>query len=160
MTLQFSKQTGDHVQGTIKSLTRIVVGLLFASHGASTLFGILVPSHYHTVVGAWPGWYAAVIELVGGLLVAAGLFTRTSAIVSSGSMAFAYFTVHQLHGLLPIQNGGEPAVMFCWAFLLVAAVGAGPFALDTLVQRRRQATTASVTTSRPVMNRIPQPVGA
>ncbi|MEW2546819.1 DoxX family protein [Streptomyces sp. NPDC047002] len=117
----------DRAQPYALGLFRIVVGLLFTCHGVATLFGVLgmraVP------VGAWPGWYAAVIQLVGGALVLTGLAARPVALVSSGSMAFAYFSVHQAHGVLPLQNGGEAAVFFCWAFLLITVMGPGALGL-------------------------------
>lgn len=117
---------------------RVVVGLLFACHGAAALFGWpAAAEHAAGPVGTWPGWYAAVIELVGGSLVLLGLGTRVCALICSGSMAFAYFTVHQPHALLPIQNGGEAAVLFCWAFLAIAVTGPGPYALDTVLRRAR-----------------------
>ncbi|GHH84411.1 integral membrane protein [Streptomyces sulfonofaciens] len=115
-------------------LFRIVVALLFACHGASTLFGAF--GGQSQPAGAWPGWYAAVIQLVGGLLVLVGLYTRPAALISSGSMAFAYFKVHQPHALLPIQNGGEPAAMFCWAMLLLVFTGSGAFGVDRLFTAR------------------------
>ncbi|GLW54064.1 DoxX family protein [Kitasatospora phosalacinea] len=113
------------------ALHRAVVGLLFACHGAASLFGVLGGAHGGGTVkaGTWPGWYAAVIQLACGVLVALGLGTRIAALVASGSMAYAYFTVHQENALFPLQNGGEPAVLFCWAFLLIAALGPGSFAL-------------------------------
>ncbi|WP_326649679.1 DoxX family protein [Streptomyces sp. NBC_01750] len=119
-------------------LFRIVVGLLFTCHGAASLFGVLggagggggtIPA------GTWPGWYAAVIELVGGALVLLGLGTRSAAFVASGSMAYAYFDVHQPNALFPLQNSGEGAAMFCWAFLLLVFTGPGAFALDRLFVR-------------------------
>nr|WP_239157417.1 DoxX family protein [Actinocatenispora thailandica] len=117
---------------------RVVVGLLFACHGASALFDWpAVAQHAAGSVGSWPGWYAAVIELVGGTLVMLGLGTRACALICSGSMAFAYFTVHQPHALLPIENGGEPAALFCWAFLAIAVTGPGPYALDAALRRAR-----------------------
>ncbi|MFR9791416.1 DoxX family protein [Streptomyces sp. MB22_4] len=121
-------------------LFRIVVGLLFTAHGAASLFGVLggaMGTHGGTVAtGTWPGWYAAVIQLVAGALVLVGLGTRGAALIASGSMAFAYFDIHQQHALMPIQNGGEPAVMFCWAFLLLVFTGSGAFGLDRLFVRR------------------------
>ncbi|MFE1321906.1 DoxX family protein [Kitasatospora phosalacinea] len=113
------------------ALHRAVVGLLFACHGAASLFGVLGGAHGGgtVAVGTWPGWYAAVIQLACGVLVVLGLGTRGAALVASGSMAYAYFTVHQENALFPLQNGGEPAVLFCWAFLLIAALGPGSFAL-------------------------------
>ncbi|TXS36314.1 DoxX family protein [Streptomyces sp. or43] len=82
--------------------------------------------------GSRPGWYAAVIQLAGGVLVALGLGARTAAFVGSGSMAFAYFDVHQRTGLLPMQNGGEAAVFFCWTLLLLVFTGPGVLAADRL----------------------------
>ncbi|MFH0243427.1 DoxX family protein [Streptomyces sp. HK10] len=120
----------DHVVG----LFRAVVGFLLACHGAATLFGVLGGPHGGRVpdIGQWPSWWAAVIQLAGGLLVTLGLCTRTAAVVCSGSMAYAYFTVHQPKSLFPIENGGESAALFCWAFLLTAALGPGRWSLDAL----------------------------
>ncbi|OKJ42267.1 DoxX family protein [Streptomyces sp. CB01580] len=114
-------------------LFRIVVGLLFACHGAAALFGLFGDSS--VAAGTWPKWYAAAIQLVGGGLVALGLGTRIAALVSSGSMAYAYFTVHQADGLFPIQNGGEAAAIFCWVFLLLVFSGPGALSLDRLFRR-------------------------
>ncbi len=123
--------------GPVQSLFRIVVGFLFACHGAASLFGVLggaMGTHGGTVpAGAWPGWWAALIQLVGGALVALGLFTRVAALICSGSMAYAYFSVHQRAGLLPIENNGEPAALYCWSFLLIAVLGAGPWALERVL---------------------------
>lgn len=119
-------------------LFRIVVGLLFACHGAASLFGVLGGASGtggEIEAGTWPGWYAAVIQLVGGSLVMLGLGTRAAALVSSGSMAYAYFKVHQPNALWPMENGGEASVMFCWVFLLLAFTGSGAFGLDRLFAR-------------------------
>jgi putative oxidoreductase len=120
------------------SLFRIVAGLLFACHGAVSLFGVLggVKGGGTIEAWSWPGWYAAVIQLVGGTLVLLGLGTRVAALICSGSMAYAYFSVHQEHALWPIQNGGELSVLFCWIFLVIVAIGPGNLALDGLVARR------------------------
>jgi len=119
------------------SLYRIVIGFLMACHGASTLTGFPVKSITgHTVSPTtWPGGVAAVLQLVFGVLVMLGLWTRISAVVLSGTMAYAYFSVHQKHALLPMANGGEPAALFAWSFLMIALVGAGPLALDALRAR-------------------------
>ena len=88
-------------------LFRIVIGLLFACHGAVSLLGVLggMDGKGATVeTGAWPNWYAAVIELVGGSLVLLGLGTRIAAFIASGAMAYAYFKVHQPQDLWPIKN--------------------------------------------------------
>ncbi|KOV92198.1 MULTISPECIES: DoxX family protein [unclassified Streptomyces] len=124
-------------------LFRIVLGLLFAVHGAASLFGVLggaAGSNGGTIAaGTWPGWYAAVIQLVAGGLVLLGLGTRGAALVASGSMAYAYFDVHQQAALWPIQNGGELSVLFCWGFFLLVFTGSGAFGLDRLLGRRTAA---------------------
>ncbi|MEU6098108.1 DoxX family protein [Streptomyces sp. NPDC047079] len=134
-------------------LFRIVIGLLFACHGAASLFGVLGgamgPQGGTVPTGAWPFWYAAVIQLVAGALALLGLGTRAVAFVASGSMAFAYFDIHQPAALWPIQNGGEQSVLFCWSFLLLVFTGSGAFGLDRLLAPR-SATAAEERTSEPV----------
>ncbi|MFE0470650.1 DoxX family protein [Streptomyces sp. NPDC058947] len=120
------------------ALFRIVIGLLFACHGAVALFGVLGGADGKggtAATGAWPNWYAAVIELVGGTLVLLGLGTRVAAFVSSGAMAYAYFKVHQPEALWPIQNNGEGAAIYCWAMFLLIFTGSGAFGLDRLLRR-------------------------
>jgi putative oxidoreductase len=125
-------------QGHVLALYRVVVGSLFACHGAATLFDVLGGPHGEAPgVGQWPSWWAAVIQLAGGTLVALGLGTRLSATLCSGSMAYAYFVEHQPDGLFPLENGGEAAAMFCWAFLLIAFLGPGRWPLDALLRRAR-----------------------
>ncbi|WP_374939726.1 DoxX family protein [Streptomyces sp. UH6] len=120
----------------VLALFRFVTGLLFACHGAASLFGVLGGAHGTggTVpAGSWPGWYAALIQFAGGTLVLLGFGTRTAALICSGSMAYAYFTVHQPRALWPLQNGGEPAALFCWSFLLLAVTGPGALSLGALL---------------------------
>jgi putative oxidoreductase len=117
----------------VLSLYRIVIGLLFVSHGVGTLFGLF--GGKPAAVGAWPGWWAAAIQLVAGALVLVGLFSRVAALLCSGSMAYAYFTVHMPKSFFPILNGGEASVQFCWAFLLVAFLGPGVWSIDRLLSR-------------------------
>ncbi|MCT9081559.1 DoxX family protein [Streptomyces fulvoviolaceus] len=133
-------------------LFRIVVGLLFACHGAASLFGVLGGAMGGGTIdaGTWPGWYAAVIQLVGGSLVLLGLGTRAAALIASGSMAYAYFKVHQPETLWPLQNGGEASAMFCWAFLLLVFTGSGAFGLDRLFTKRTTAAEKPVTEQTPV----------
>ncbi|WP_199551981.1 DoxX family protein [Streptomyces sp. N35] len=126
----------DRTVSVAISLFRIVVGLLFACHGVASLFGTFGTESVAS--GAWPDWYAAVIHLVAGALVFFGLFTRPAALISSGAMAYAYFTVHQPDGLLPIQNGGEPAALFCWALLLLVFIGPGSLSFDRVLRARRK----------------------
>jgi putative oxidoreductase len=126
-------------------LFRVVIGLLFACHGLAGLFGVLGGrggTGESVPVGTWPGWYAAVIQLVCGVLVMVGLATRPAAILASGSMAYAYFVVHQRNGLLPIENGGVTPALYAWTFLIIAAFGPGAWSLDGLISSRREPATA------------------
>ncbi|MDF5753668.1 DoxX family protein [Spongiactinospora sp. TRM90649] len=131
--------TLDRYSGPTLSLFRIVTGLFFFTHGLASLFGVF-GGHRGTgqvvAFGAWPNWWAAIIELVCGGLVLTGLFTRLAATLASGTMAYAYFTVHAPQGLIPVQNGGELAAMFSWSFLIIAVLGPGTWALDTLIHRK------------------------
>lgn len=150
MRISASRTSAALAQEQVLSLFRIVVGLLFTCHGAASLFGILGGAFGGgtVVAGAWPGWYAAVIQLVGGGLVTLGLGARYAALICSGSMAYAYFTEHQQHALWPIQNGGEPAALYAWTFLLIVVAGPGRWSLDALLGRA--AAKDSVTTVAPV----------
>ena len=107
----------------IYALTRIVIGFLFAQHGAQKLFGVLggAPAEMPAALL----YSAGAIEFIGGILILVGLFTSISAFICSGTMAVAYFMVHQPKGILPILNHGELAVVYCWVFLLIAATGNG-----------------------------------
>ncbi|MER7129468.1 DoxX family protein [Streptosporangium saharense] len=119
----------------VLALFRIVVGLLFTCNGAAKVFGALGGGAMP--FGSWPGWYAGVIELVGGTLVVLGLGTRIAALICSGEMAYAYFVVHQPKALWPIQNDGELSALYSWAFLLIAVTGPGAWALGAISARAR-----------------------
>ncbi|MBO2530964.1 MAG: DoxX family protein [Thermobifida fusca] len=138
----------DRYHGPVLALFRIVVGLMFLCHGVASLFGVLGGNQgtgQAVEFASWPGWWAALIQLVCGALVLLGLFTRPSAVLASGSMAYAYFVVHQPHALLPLNNGGELAAMYCWAFFLIAILGPGAWALDHFVLRRSSGTQQRLT---------------
>jgi putative oxidoreductase len=110
------------------ALMRIVVGFLFLWHGASKLIGW--PEPVPAGAPAFVIWIAGPIELVGGFLVMVGLFGGWAAFLSSGLMAFAYWMAHGTHALLPISNKGEPAVVYCFVFLYIAARGSGIWSVD------------------------------
>jgi len=114
------------------SILRIVGGLLFMQHGAQKLFGLLggTPVHWLSLMGL-----AGALEFFGGLLLVVGLFTRPVAFVLAGEMAFAYFMVHGPQNFWPLLNGGDLAVLFCFAFLYLSAAGAGPLSVDRLLRR-------------------------
>lgn len=115
------------------TLVRVVIGLLFACHGAQKLFGVLGGT---SQVGHTKMMIAGIIEFGGGLLIAFGLFARIAAFIACGEMAVAYFTVHAPHSFWPIINKGELAVAYCFFFLFVVAHGAGPYSLDRLLRRK------------------------
>jgi putative oxidoreductase len=102
---------------------RIVVALMFVLHGTAKLFGW--PDGSPAAFGAWPAWWAGLLEVVLGGLIAIGLFTRPAAFVAAGQMAVAYFWVHFPDGFWPTVNGGETAVLYCFAFLLLVFTGPG-----------------------------------
>ena len=127
----------DTYSSPVLGIFRVVIGFLFALHGTVHLFGWPATQGGGPIpVGTWPYWWAGVIELVVGVLVMVGLFTRIAALLGSGAMAFAYFTEHQPHGLFPIQNGGEMAVLYCFSLLLLAFAGPGAFAVQGRRPRR------------------------
>ena len=128
MTASLEGPTGRFSSAVI-GICRIIFGFLWALHGSAKLFGWPATSGGKVPVGTWPYWWAGLIEIAVGVLLMLGLFTVPAALLGSGTMAFAYFTEHQPDGLLPIQNKGELAVVYCFAFLLIAFVGPGAFAL-------------------------------
>ena len=133
--------------GPVWSVFRIVAGLLFSLHGAGSvlgLFGGSAATGKALEAGTWPGWWAGLIQLVCGILVMLGLFTRPAAVLASGSMAYAYFVVHQPNGLMPTQNGGVTPALYAWIFLAIAVLGAGPWSLDALLRARRAPVASSV----------------
>ena len=115
------------------ALLRIVAGVLFACHGAQKLFGVLGGQKQEGLLQA-----AGVIELVGGILIAVGLFTSFVAFIACGEMAVAYFKQHSPGGFWPIVNKGELAVLFCFVFLYMASRGSGILSLDWLIGRAKR----------------------
>jgi len=115
------------------ALMRIVAGFLFLWHGAQKLFGF--PSAMPAGVPAFITYVAGPIELIGGILVMIGLFTRSSAFLASGLMACAYWMGHGTKALLPIQNGGELAALYCFVFLFMSTQGGGSWSVDAAQNR-------------------------
>jgi len=112
------------------SVLRLVAGFTFCLHGFQKIFGFFGGLDGHKAAMFSLFWFAGVLELVGGLLIAVGLFTRLAAFVVCGEMAVAYFRAHYPHGFWPIANGGEEAVLYCFIFLLLLSAGAGPISFD------------------------------
>ena len=112
------------------SILRIMTGLLLLQHGTAKLFKIpVIPTFANLSLTSLPG-IAGILELVGGVLIILGLFTRPTAFILSGMTAFAYFIAHAPKGFYPILNGGELAVLYCFVFLYLAAAGPGPWSVD------------------------------
>jgi putative oxidoreductase len=112
------------------ALARIVTGLLFMCHGGQKLLGWPAPMPEGAQAPAFVIWVAGGIELVGGALVAIGLFTRQVAFLCSGLMAAAYWMAHGTKDLFPINNGGELAALYCFVFLFFSAHGSGIWSVD------------------------------
>jgi putative oxidoreductase len=110
------------------ALLRIVTGFLFLWHGMQKLFGF--PGEVPAGAPPFILYTAGPIELVGGVLVMIGLLTRWAAFICSGTMAFAYWMAHGFQALLPVQNQGELAALYCFVFLYISARGAGAWSVD------------------------------
>jgi putative oxidoreductase len=124
-------QTASAWAPRILSVLRIVTGLLFIEHGTMKFFNF-PPSEMFaqgvelvSLLGL-----AGVLELVGGVLIILGLFTRITAFILSGEMAVAYFMFHAPGSFYPVINEGEAAIMYCFVFLYLACAGAGPWSVD------------------------------
>jgi putative oxidoreductase len=113
---------------------RIVFGLLFACHGAQKVFGAFGGQAQPLASLAGVG---GLIELVCGTLILIGLLTGIAAFIASGEMAVAYFMFHAPKAFWPIQNQGDAAVLFCFAFLYMAARGGGRYSVDANMTGRR-----------------------
>lgn len=125
-------------QPHLLSVLRIVAGLLFMQHGLQKLAGWFGgvggggTVELFSLMGV-----AGVLEAVGGAFIVLGLFTRVVAFLAAGEMAVAYFMAHLPQSHFPIENGGEPAVLYCFLFLYLAAAGAGPWSVDAMLARNR-----------------------
>lgn len=121
---------------TALGVIRVLMGLLLVSYGLRKMFGMLGADAEPLLSLQW---YAGIVELVGGAGIVAGLFTKPTAFLCCGQMAFAYFINHNPRGFFPIQNGGERAALFCYFFLLLWTIGPGRWSLDGPLHRRRTA---------------------
>ena len=130
-------------QPQLLAILRIFAGLLFLEHGTSKFFAFPVP---FPLPGPLPPMLmaAGVIEIVAGVLITVGLFTRPAAFIASGQMAAAYFIGHFPKGFWPLENMGETAILYCFIFLYIAAAGPGAWSIDAS-RRRDGATRASAT---------------
>jgi putative oxidoreductase len=125
------------------SFARIIIGLLFLQHGAEKLWGFAGGRIDHNL-GTLRG-FAGPLEVIGGVLIVLGLFTRFTAFILCGEMAVAYFRAWAPRGFFPIQNGGEEAVLFCYIYLWLVTAGAGKFSLDHLIEKSRSSQRRGIT---------------
>lgn len=116
------------------ALLRIVSGFLFLFHGSQKLLGF--PGSTPEGIPEFIIYIAGPIELVGGILIMVGLFTRYAAFLCAGLMAAAYFMAHAANDLFPILNRGELAIMFCFVYLYIACVGSGIWSIDSILAGR------------------------
>lgn len=121
-----------------RSILRIFVGFLFSMHGMQKLLGLFGGMEGSGAKAPFASmlWVAGGLEMVGGLLILLGLFTAPAAFILSGQMAVAYFMMHFPQGFLPIRNGGELAVLYCFVYLYLCVAGAGPVSADALVRKK------------------------
>jgi putative oxidoreductase len=115
------------------SVLRIMTGLLFLEHGTQKLFAFPPPANPGPALLSLLG-LQGIIELVGGLLILVGFFTRPVAFVLAGDMAVAYFMRHAPRDFFPLLNGGQLAILFCFVFLYLSVAGGGVWSIDA---RRR-----------------------
>jgi putative oxidoreductase len=133
------ENTVSKFQPQVLSILRIIAGLLFLSAGLQKWFGFPVanPNYANIKLISMIG-IAGLIEIIGGLLVTVGLYTRAAALIMSGEMAVAYwyYANRPAKGFIPIQNGGTLEVLFCFVFFYLIFAGAGPWSLDAMWRKK------------------------
>jgi putative oxidoreductase len=126
----------DRYQPYVLSILRIVTGLIFMEHGTQKLFGFPAPPERGFPEPFSLAGIGGVMEFVGGVLIAVGLFTRPVAFLLSGEMAVAYWMFHAPRSPFPILNGGDAAILYCFVFLLLVFTRPSAWSLDSLIARR------------------------
>jgi putative oxidoreductase len=117
--------------GPLQAALRVMTGLLFLEHGTTKYFKFPLTDSFKDGVEVFSLMgLAGALEVIGGILIVIGLFTRVTAFALAGMMAVAYFLAHAPQGFFPVNNKGEAAILYCFIFLFLAAAGAGPYSLD------------------------------
>ena len=124
----------EHWSPRMLSVLRIMTGLQFIEHGTQKLFGFPPSSMPGPSLFSLLG-FQGLLELVGGLLILFGLFTRPTAFVLAGNMAVAYFMAHAPRSFFPALNGGDAAILFCFVFLYLMVAGGGEWSIDAMLRR-------------------------
>jgi putative oxidoreductase len=119
----------------VYAILRIIAGFLFLWHGSQKFFAFPPAGHE---IPFYIMFIAGPIEFFGGLLIMTGLCTRWAAFICSGEMAYAYWTVHGIHALLPLVNFGEMAMIYCFLFLFISTKGSGVYSVDYFLEKRKQ----------------------
>lgn len=131
-----SDEFSEHWAPYVVAALRIVTALLFLEHGTAKLLGF--PETEGAFPAAWSlPWIAAWFEIVGGLLMLGGLWTRWVGVLLAGEMAVGYWYIHAPQSPFPIVNGGEAAILFTFVFLALAVIGAGEWSIDKMLARKR-----------------------
>lgn len=138
--MNYRDLTGPAMQDRLLSVMRIMFGLLFLQHGMAKLLKFPHVAAFDNLTMFQLVWFAGVIELIAGPLIILGLFTRAAAFIASGEMAFAYFISHYPRNVIPLLNGGNTAIAYCFTFLYLAVAGGGAWSLDRWLAARRSAT--------------------
>ena len=121
----------------VLSIVRVVSALIFMAHGTQKLLGFPPSPPGRPAVELFSLYgFAGALEIVGGILLALGLFTRPVAFILSGEMAFAYFMGHAPRGFYPVNNGGDAAILYCFIFFYMAFAGGGAWSLDRILWKR------------------------
>jgi putative oxidoreductase len=126
--------TANRFAPHVLSILRIMSALLLLQHGFSKFFAWPMVMKQPALFSMY--WWAGAIEIVGGVLLLFGLFTRPVAFILSGELAFAYFIGHAPKSFFPLVNNGEAAVLFCFVFLYLAFAGGGPWSVDSMLRRK------------------------
>jgi putative oxidoreductase len=119
----------------VLSIVRVAAALIFMEHGTQKLFGFPPSANPGPALSSLYG-FAGTLEIVGGILLVFGLFTRPVAFILSGEMAFAYWMTHAQRNIFPILNGGDAAILYCFLFLYLAFAGGGRWSLDQRFWKR------------------------
>jgi putative oxidoreductase len=115
------------------SILRIVAALIFMAHGTQKLIGFPAPPSGNFPPMMSLPWIAAIVEVVGGLMLALGVFVRPAAFIMSGTMAVAYWMAHAPRSAFPVNNGGDAAILYCFLFLYIFVAGGGSWTLSSLL---------------------------
>lgn len=136
MYIEQPDEFSEHWAPYAVAALRIVTALLFLEHGTAKLLAFPETPMANPNVWSLP-WIAGWFELIGGLLMLGGLWTRWVGILLSGEMAVAYWYAHAPQSPFPIVNGGEAAILYCFIFLALAVIGAGAWSIDQILARKR-----------------------